>query len=796
MLEHQLIKPWIAVSWTAFLVSVLAMILSTDQMQEVFERSRNVFQNTLLFLSLAVIMIGAAWNISTAFSPEKWIGSNRILIKLYVLISFIFYIATASVHAVFLDKASALFTATVIVIVFFNGLNAAFLSAALFEIKSKVKFIPFWFCILICGYSFIYPSSDDQIDLIENRSEDGIREFSQGSLQEASSHFAYTMFDQVPADFCSLDRLLRKYEKDDLDQLEAFYRRVEAHWEETNEWLVPMEWEEGRCIEALVLTRRINDFGRQPELRKSFEYWLAARPDREYYSERGRRYPVFLVSAQGGGIYAAAHVSYFLSYIQKICPSFAQHIFAISGVSGGSVGAALFAANVSQAQPSFSEPDCKLTQSEEPPLPDSTIEQIISRDHVSPLLGMMLGPDIFEDFIPGGIARFERTTTLRESFGNTLKQLAGNNYFYEGLSGGWNPDESVPALLLNTTEVGSGRRLVLAPFSSRTLGETDFPPFSRRLGDHYFITGEDYKRGLRVGDAAFASARFPFVTGSATIPTSDLARTIESEATSSAAVQLVDGGYSDNSGAETLFELYDLLEPEFSDQVEFFVISFSGTTEDSALVPSHPEYSPEVDNIPYMYITNFDHTNPTVSDAIAPLTAFLGSRTFRSQLALERLSRRAEGDCFAKFVSECAVRPKFMRINLDDAGLGLPLGWTLGPDSLSALLSELPRISQCAAPVEIVGFQNNDFLVEYVLSQGDEVLRIAFEMSSTEEDLANLRQERTFSQGSGLLPDELEELVSNRENCWPILVREILLGTFLSQSDEFISRQFVTNGRW
>ena len=718
------------------------------------------------------------------------------MIKLHLFASLALFAASSAIHIVFLYEASAVLTAPAVIVIFFNTLNACFLSAALFRTESRVKFAPFGLCVLVFGYSFAFPADDDQLELINERTKDGIPEFSSGSLQAAKDHFAYVMFNQLPGDFCDLNRLLKKYDAGSFNELQSSYREVEANWEKTNEWLVPYDWGEAECIETLARAQRVNDYGRQPEARTSFEYWLKARPDRTYYSERDQKYPVFLISAQGGGIYAAAHVSYFLSYIQSICPSFAQHVFAISGVSGGSVGAALFAANVDRTQPEFTEIDCALTPLDVPPSPEPVIEKVISRDHVSPLLGMMLGPDILEDLVPSGISRFERTATLRDSFGRAFEDLTGNDFFYRGLSGAWNPDGSVPALLMNTTEVRNGRRLSLSPFSSRTLAEPDFPPFSRHLGDHYFIRTDGYKKGMTVGDAAFASARFPFVTGSATIAASDIFDGVDSKDRQAAAVQLVDGGYSDNSGAETLFELYDLLEPEFSDRAEFFIISFSGTTEDRALVPSHPEYSPTDDNIPYMYITNFDHLNRLVSDAYAPLSAFLGSRVFRSQLAIERLKRRSEGTCFSKFVSECVVRPRFLRINLDDAGLGLPLGWTLGSSSLSALRSELPNVSQCDAPAEINGFTNNDLLRNYVRSQGDPVLRNAFELSTNQSDLDALRQDRASSNETGLLPDELRGLVSHQENCWPILVREILFATFKSESDEYVPWSSVVTGRW
>jgi 6-phosphogluconolactonase/glucosamine-6-phosphate isomerase/deaminase len=51
---------------------------------------------------------------------------------------------------------------------------------------------------------------------------------------------------------------------------------------------------------------------------------------------------VFVVSAAGGGIYAASIAALFLARMQDECPTFAQHVFAISSVSGGSLGAGIF----------------------------------------------------------------------------------------------------------------------------------------------------------------------------------------------------------------------------------------------------------------------------------------------------------------------------------------------------------------------------------------------------------------------------------------------------------------------
>jgi hypothetical protein len=70
-----------------------------------------------------------------------------------------------------------------------------------------------------------------------------------------------------------------------------------------------------------------------PSLEASFQTWLASRPDRDQYS--GKPYPVYIASAQGGGIFAAYHAATAFSHLTESIPSFPQHVFAISSVSVG-----------------------------------------------------------------------------------------------------------------------------------------------------------------------------------------------------------------------------------------------------------------------------------------------------------------------------------------------------------------------------------------------------------------------------------------------------------------------------
>src|SRR5262249_47257160 len=84
---------------------------------------------------------------------------------------------------------------------------------------------------------------------------------------------------------------------------------------------------------------------REPAIVKTvFSEWLANRPDLEERSRKQKPYVVFVISAQGGGMYAAYYAALFLARQLDREQTFAAKTFMISGVSGGGLGAAAFVA--------------------------------------------------------------------------------------------------------------------------------------------------------------------------------------------------------------------------------------------------------------------------------------------------------------------------------------------------------------------------------------------------------------------------------------------------------------------
>ena len=156
----------------------------------------------------------------------------------------------------------------------------------------------------------------------------------------------------------------------------------------------------------------------------------------------GALHPLFIVATEGGGIRAAYWTAAVLGEIQDKNPNFAPHLFAISGVSGGSLGAAVFDALLAEPNPgSFKFKD--------------KAHDILSQDFLSPTLAAMLYPDLVQRFLPFPIPYFDRGRALERGWENAWHDTMGNDRFADSFVDLWKPGsrEWMPALFLNGTSV-------------------------------------------------------------------------------------------------------------------------------------------------------------------------------------------------------------------------------------------------------------------------------------------------------------------------------------------------------
>ena len=269
--------------------------------------------------------------------------------------------------------------------------------------------------------------------------------------------------------------------------------------------------------------------------------WLKSRRDWRAYEH----YPIFLVATEGGGIRAAYFTASVLDAFQQKCPGFAQHVIAISSVSGGSVGSAVFAGQSADRTVNTDIPGCSAM----PAKPAAQLTQarnVLATDLLSPLLGASLFPDALQRILPMPVRSFDRARALEYALedgwrhasdckGCDPEQMAKPvaSLYTRG-----DPRKPVPHLFLNTTEAGTG---LSRPFATWDIGDLAVPERSvteeerEALPHSTLVPVQNLMRrdDVPLSTAAMLSARFPYLT-----PAAKLGNT----------GHYVDGGYFENSG--------------------------------------------------------------------------------------------------------------------------------------------------------------------------------------------------------------------------------------------------------
>jgi hypothetical protein len=402
-----------------------------------------------------------------------------------------------------------------------------------------------------------------------------------------------------------------------------------------------------------IRTWKRNEAFEKPHVVRAFEAWYRSRKDRQFYEERNRPYPVYIVAARGGGLYAAYHTAKFLARLQDQCPSFAQHTFAISGVSGGSLGGAVFAALTSALKaPNDAHMPCAALNEPRNNDFEKRVDKFFDSDFLSPLLAALLFPDFVQHFLPYPIPSFDRARALEASIEKTWAHVVPEDpdVFSNDVFTLWEPDGSTPALVLNTTNVETGINHAVMPFMR--MDEARVPLFDvlRSETGREETPGREeepqtpglrYRETMALSTAAVLSARFPWV-----LP-----------AGSYDALSFVDGGYYDNSGLSVAEDIIAILRPRFRN-VDFIVISFFDWIEFGER------------------FTELYEERPARIDLTAPISTMLSVRETRIGDTFLRLAGRPDYPGFEQVSEGSEVNPARL-VALDASDWQLPLVWHL-----------------------------------------------------------------------------------------------------------------------
>lgn len=267
----------------------------------------------------------------------------------------------------------------------------------------------------------------------------------------------------------------------------------------------------------------------RPDLEAAFAAWSRA--------QAGAPKALVVVATEGGASRAGVWTATALQRLNAVTGgALARRTFAISSISGGSVGAVGWAA-------SLKSPQCPATHDAVGGPAVSCLDRFAGADALSPALAGMLFPDLVQRFLPLPVLP-DRARALESAWEAAWRGAFGSAPGAARLSSAyrdiWRPSPGsppwIPFVVVGGASEETGRRILTTPVrltGAFTQDET--------VSDIYDLYGRDVAASTAILDGA----RFPWISPAGRLD-------------GGAGVQhIVDGGYFDGSGVLTARALLD-----------------------------------------------------------------------------------------------------------------------------------------------------------------------------------------------------------------------------------------------
>jgi hypothetical protein len=406
-----------------------------------------------------------------------------------------------------------------------------------------------------------------------------------------------------------------------------------------------------------------------------------SRPDFDAYAQAWlrtrcmpkRACPVIVVSTEGGGLRSAAWtamvLSRFTALIDQIAPPhggeplFERYFFAASGVSGGSLGLATYVAALQ------TPPHTGLSA-------QNLGDQTLNHDFLAPMMANAWFVDFTQRWLPGALFD-DRGRALTRAWEQAAEEQGMSAFaqpfaaLYQNADGSLKTD--VPALFFNSTTVGQGWRFIQDPFRPYTTS-----PWTTAFDGSQWLDPR-----IPLSEVVLNSARFTYLSPAGTL------QTAKTPSPMPASLQLVDGGYFENSGTTTLLEVIQHLRKTAAQQgqpLQFIVLHISNDPSLHDFVDAHnpnaplPLYSTACPRVP----SPTERTS--YGEITAPAVALLDTRDARGEYARARLLASLHTN-----TDNPGSGDVLWHMRLCPDNYPLPLGWTISPPVFDEMHRQLEQ---------------------------------------------------------------------------------------------------------
>lgn len=314
-------------------------------------------------------------------------------------------------------------------------------------------------------------------------------------------------------------------------------------------------------------------------------------------------YPVIFSLADGGASRSGFWVAASLSYLEdRSGGKFSEHLFCLSGASGGSVGNATFYNLLRSRDPLKQRPNGDTTMFH-------AATKYLKSDFLTFTLARMLGPDVFRHIF--GLKFIDDRSA---ALAHAMETSCGtDNFLYDSMATGLSqlvtqtdrPYNHLPILCINTTRMQDGSPAVI---STIKLGNAEY---NQRLD---VLSMLDTTAEMKLSSALVLGASFPYISPAGRFNSSfQLTQRDGTDIPVTEPEYFVDGGYFDNSGSGVVNEMIGLIRDimdkdpfyaPYRQKLQFYVLHISNDPQWYHLLKS---------------------VNPLVNDLAAPIKTLMGA---------------------------------------------------------------------------------------------------------------------------------------------------------------------------
>ena len=316
-----------------------------------------------------------------------------------------------------------------------------------------------------------------------------------------------------------------------------------------------------------------------------------------------KAYPVIFSLADGGASRSGFWVASSLTHLEdRSGGKFSEHLFCLSGASGGSVGNATFY-NLLRSKASLKQKDPSDSAMNEAAI------HYLNSDLLTFTLARMLGPDVFRHIF--GLKFIDdRSAALAHAMETSCGK---RNFLYDSMATGLSqlvtqkdqPFNHLPVLCINTTRMQDGSPAVISTIS---LGNPEFNNRNDVLG----MLDDNVE--MKLSSALVLGASFPYISPAGRFNSSLRLKQEDGSYRSYREPEyFVDGGYFDNSGSGVVNEMIGLIQDimnkdpfylPYREKLQFYILHISNDQQGYRVLKS---------------------VNPLVNDLAAPIKTLMGA---------------------------------------------------------------------------------------------------------------------------------------------------------------------------